>query len=90
MVVWYGYIEDVTLQKQVNLNLEKQNDQLKDIAWTQSHLVRAPLSRLMGLVNVLHRNIVPKEEEAQYLTYLKDSAIELDNIIKESTQKTME
>lgn len=90
LVVWYGYIEDVTLQKQVNLNLEKQNNQLKDIAWTQSHLVRAPLSRLMGLVNVLHRNIVPKEEEAQYLTYLKDSAIELDNIIKEITQKTME
>lgn len=88
-VVWYGYIEDITLQKQILLNLERQNKQLKDIAWTQSHLVRAPLARLMGLVNMFKNGLVEKEEEQSFLDYLEDSANELDHIIKEITHKTI-
>lgn len=83
-------VQDITQQKLVNLNLEKQNNQLKDIAWKQSHLVRAPLSRLMGLVNALQRDIIPRDEYRQYLNYVRESAIELDNVIKEITDKTIE
>lgn len=88
-VVWYGYLEDITLQKQILLNLERQNKQLKDIAWTQSHLVRAPLARLMGLVNMFKNGLVEKEEEPTFLDYLEHSANELDHIIKEITHKTI-
>jgi len=88
-VVWYGYLEDITLQKQILLNLERQNKQLRDIAWAQSHLVRAPLARLMGLVNMLKNGMVEKEEEHTFLEYLEQSANELDNVIKEITHKTI-
>ena len=83
-------IQDVTEQKLINLNLEKQNAQLKEIAWAQSHLVRAPLSRLMGLVNALERDIVPADEQKKYLHYVKISAAELDGVIKEITKKAFE
>ncbi|MDD2791848.1 MAG: PAS domain S-box protein [Sediminibacterium sp.] len=88
-VVWYGYLEDITMQKQIHLNLERQNKQLKDIAWAQSHLVRAPLARLMGLVNMFKNGLVEKEEEHTFLDYLEHSADELDQIIKEITHKTI-
>jgi PAS domain S-box-containing protein len=88
-VIWYGYLEDITLEKQILLNLERQNKQLKDIAWTQSHLVRAPLARLMGLVNMFKNGLVEKEEEHTFLDYLEHSANELDHIIKEITHKTI-
>lgn len=85
-LTWYGYIEDITMQKELLLNLEKQNKQLKDIAWTQSHLVRAPLSRLMGLVNLLKKGKISNEEQIQFLEYIQTSANELDNIIKDITK----
>lgn len=85
-ITWYGFIEDITLQKELLLNLEKQNQQLKDIAWTQSHVVRAPLSRLMGLVNLLKRGKISSEQQIQFLGHIQTSANELDDIIKDITR----
>ncbi len=88
-IKWYGYLEDINLQKRFLLELENQNKQLRDIAWTQSHKVRAPLSRLMGLVNLLLRDVLSKEEQTHYLNHISKSTVELDEIIKEITNKTM-
>jgi len=33
--------------------IEKQNEKLKEIAWIQSHVVRAPLAKIMGLVDLI-------------------------------------
>jgi hypothetical protein len=33
--------------------IEKQNKKLKEIAWAQSHIVRAPLARMLGIVNLI-------------------------------------
>lgn len=52
---------DATLLMSIDLSetesyirqIEEQNQQLKDIAWQQSHLVRAPLTRMMGIINRL-------------------------------------
>jgi light-regulated signal transduction histidine kinase (bacteriophytochrome) len=71
------------------LELESQNQQLKEIAWIQSHKVRAPLSRLIGLVHLLQRDVLSKEEQKQYLNHINNSAVELDEIIKEITYKTI-
>ncbi|MEI7628591.1 MAG: histidine kinase dimerization/phospho-acceptor domain-containing protein, partial [Bacteroidota bacterium] len=62
---------------------------LKEIAWTQSHMVRAPLTRIMGLANALQRGIVPDSERQQYLNYIKNSSDELDDVIKNITAKTI-
>ena len=81
--------KDITISKKASEELLKQNNQLKEIAWTQSHIVRAPLTRLMGLVYAMQRGIVPESEKGIYFNYMVDSANELDNVIKEITAKTV-
>lgn len=84
-----AYFKDITRRKIILANLEKKNQQLKEIAWTQSHMVRAPLTRIMGLANALQRGIVPECERQQYLNYIKNSSDELDDVIKDITAKTI-
>lgn len=61
--------------------IEAQNKKLKEIAWTQSHEVRAPLARIMGLVALLKAEDVSVVEKEQILNYLMVSANELDTVI---------
>lgn len=71
-------------------NLEKvesQNKILRDIAWTQSHLVRAPLARLMGIVQLIRDGIVKQDELNDYLELLDSSALELDQVIMDISLK---
>ncbi|WP_114749519.1 PAS domain S-box protein [Pleomorphovibrio marinus] len=73
--------------KHVNI-IEEQNLRLREIAWTQSHVVRAPLSRLMGLVSLVQSNIINEQERTQLLQYIEQSAEEMDEIIREIVKKT--
>jgi PAS domain S-box-containing protein len=70
--------------------IEEQNKVLLDIAWMQSHVVRAPLARLMGLVNLLMLKSEDKKElsEDDLLVYIQNSAAELDDIIRDIVRKT--
>jgi len=64
---------------------------LKDIAWTQSHVVRAPLANLQGLISLLKDNLnsgVTDDEEL--IDYITDSVEKLDEIIKDIVKKTRE
>jgi DNA-binding response OmpR family regulator len=71
--------------------ISKQNEVLKEIAWIQSHVVRAPLSRMMGLITLLRDNDetsgMPNE---LVLEHIVSSANELDNTIKEITLKAFD
>ena len=72
-----------------NIAIQDQNKVLKDIAWTQSHVVRAPLARLLGLVTLLQLGEESEElNKETILQYITDSANELDSIIKDISQKT--
>lgn len=79
---------DITFKKKYVEAIEVQNAKLKDIAWIQSHVVRAPLARLMGLVNLLAEDEVTTEEKQTYTKLIMDSATELDTIIRDITEKT--
>lgn len=57
------YFVDITEQKKNQIEqlmqmkmIEKQNEQLKKISWIQSHEVRAPLSNILGLVELIKEN----------------------------------
>ncbi len=62
--------------------LEKQNNQLIEYAFFNSHKVRGPLARVLGLVELL-KNTDNKKEKALYLDKLDESARELDTVINE-------
>jgi PAS domain S-box-containing protein len=68
--------------------IEEQNKRLREISWTQSHVVRAPLSRIMGLVNLrkgMDSND-PDLSDEEFLNLLTQSAEELDQIIRKITE----
>jgi PAS domain S-box-containing protein len=83
-------INDVTERNQYVEAIEKQNKTLKEIAWTQSHVVRAPLARLLGLVNYLSDEEVPEGQRKQVYQHIQRSANELDEIIKSVVSKSQE
>lgn len=70
--------------------IEEQNSKLKDIAWTQSHIVRAPVARLMGLINLIRdeKSNFKLEEKERMLQYIIESADEIDTVIKEIVDNT--
>lgn len=68
--------------------IEEQNKKLRDIAGVQSHVVRAPLTRVIGLAELM--KVQPLEEivNGELLNHLLSSANELDDIIREITMKS--
>ncbi|MBD1386168.1 PAS domain S-box protein [Mucilaginibacter rigui] len=78
---------DITDSIKYTQAIEKQNAQLREIAYMQSHIVRAPLCRILGLINMINidkENIVDKE----LMGFLEISANELDEVIKAIISKT--
>lgn len=85
-----GFTLDVTRQKQQTRELELQNQRLMDIAWVQSHEVRAPLARIMGLVQLIKRYPNDETDILQTLNHIVQSANDLDEIIRKIVRKTEE
>lgn len=65
--------------------IQSQNNNLREIAWLQSHVIRAPLARIMGLVNLIKQEPDPDEN---YLEMISSSADELDSVIHQIIEKT--
>jgi PAS domain S-box-containing protein len=68
--------------------IEKQNEKLKEIAWIQSHIVRAPLARMMSLIDIIKNYGIEDADNEKLLTHLLESAEELDVIIKDISKKS--
>ncbi|MCK0145356.1 PAS domain S-box protein [Arenibacter sp. F26102] len=82
------YVRDITEKLQSQIAVEQQNEKLREIAWTQSHVVRAPLARLMGIIDLLNENTVDENEKNLLLDHVYSSAVELDTIIQEIVHKS--
>lgn len=68
--------------------IEKQNKKLKEIAWIQSHLVRAPLARIMGLINLLLDDYTDEINKKSVSKMIMESSVELDSVIRDIVNKT--
>jgi PAS domain S-box-containing protein len=68
--------------------IEKQNEKLKEIAWIQSHVVRAPLARIMGIANLINDIKTESAECNALLAHLLRSCNELDVIIRDIANKS--
>ena len=86
---WVYIQRDVNNRRRHLQALEEQNIKLKEIAWIQSHVVRAPLARIMGLVDLLSERHDSEElSNDQIIKAIAASANELDNIIRKIVQNT--
>jgi PAS domain S-box-containing protein len=71
-----------------NDELSVKNKKLEDIAWIQSHKVRAPLARILGLVDLLTNHKDDDLDTNEILNYILTSSKELDGMISEIVRKT--
>lgn len=84
-----GAMQDITERVNYIQTIEQRNIRLRDIAWAQAHLVRPPLARIMGIVQLLsdeETNV--NNDRKQLLSYLDVSAKELDEIVKNIIDKS--
>lgn len=83
------FFKDITERKRIEQEIKMQgealaiqNQKLKEISWMQSHIIRAPLARIMGLVELMNSTSPNNEETAEIINYIKLSANELDEVIR--------
>lgn len=82
-----GITLDVTRHRLLEKQLEEKNKTLLDIAHHHSHKLRGPVARLLGIIQVV-RTVESFEEANQFIQLLEPEIIHLDNIIKNTVQKT--
>lgn len=71
-------------------HIQAQNEKLRNIAWTQSHVVRAPLARILAIINLIEMVIEDPEELTFWLKQLRVSSDEMDAIVKKITEESQE
>lgn len=85
-----GAVLDVTDSQKLISKIQRQNRLLKKIAWEQSHLVRAPLARIKGLLHLLEQETFEEMSFEGILFHINESANEMDIIIRNIVEKTEE
>jgi len=81
---------DMTETNERIQRIERQNQALKEIGWTQSHVVRAPLANLLGLVSLLKENNFDENQRQEFIKHIDEAAHQLDAVIHDIVQKTQE
>lgn len=71
--------------KQRTQQLQERNERLRAYAFMNAHIIRAPLSRILGLVNLLKNDNHDPKEEPTIREYLQKSARELDEVIRSTS-----
>ena len=83
-------LEDLTKEIVHIQSIQHQNQKLREIAWIQSHVVRAPLARIMGLINLLSEYPTDEIDQKSIYRMILETSSDLDNVIKEIVAKTKE
>lgn len=82
----YGVAHDITDQLANITRIKAQNQQLIDIAWLQSHKVRAPLANILGLAQLFKTS--EQEHKEEIVNGILTSSEKLDDVIREIVNKT--
>lgn len=79
---------DVTERLNYLKTIEERNQRLQDIAFTQSHIVRAPLANMMGILYLIRDFDLKAEEGEELFRNFINCGEELDKSIKEIVLKS--
>lgn len=60
--------------------IEMKNKELSEYAYINAHLLRAPLSRILGLTTLMESD--PRNYDAQDIVRIKNLAIEMDGVVR--------
>jgi PAS domain S-box-containing protein len=84
----HAIVHDITERNEYLKTIENQNEVLQEIAWEQSHVVRAPLARMMGLFGMIDEIGLDRKERKFLRKEILNSAQEIDEIIRQISIKT--
>ena len=82
--------KDITDRIKYIHEIEIQNENLKEISWMQSHVIRAPIASILGLLPLLRLSEENTVDRNQIMDYLEKAAKELDKVIRDISHKTEE
>lgn len=87
-VIGFGKLtRDLTNKKTIEQLSEEYSQKLNEMLHMTSHRIRSPLTRCLGLMNLIENGTVLNENELNYvIKHLKSSAVELDSFTVELTQ----
>jgi len=80
-----GTVRDISKERSYLEQIKEQNHRLQEIAWTQSHLLRAPLARIQA---ILDDDLLPTKTEENRL--LEEAIREMDQVIRRIVSSTRE
>lgn len=81
-------IMDVTNLVEKRKAIEKQNVAMREIAWIQSHVIRSPLTKIMGLITLLKHRAEYGMDENDLIEEIQAAAEIMDKVIHEIVSKT--
>jgi PAS domain S-box-containing protein len=85
-----GAMHDNTELKEKELRILCQNEQLREIAQINSHVIRRPVASILGLINLLDKRAVTSEENLEILEHLLTATQELDTVIRHINDRTLD
>ncbi len=84
LVIEILYIVQPSLKKVL-----AQNAALREIAWSQSHEVRRPVTNILGFIELIKDTEMTDEQE-ELFRYIRESTNDLDKIIRDTVAKANE
>lgn len=84
------YFVDITTQHNYLKMIERQNEKFREIAWSQSHEVRAPLANIIGLTALFNFEDSSDLQNAELMRLVSESAKKLDEIVKKINAKAFQ
>lgn len=72
---------NINERKQYELQIDKQNERLANIAWMQSHETRQPVATILGLINIMDRKSLTRDNR-EIITMLEKTIEQLDKVIR--------
>ena len=79
---------DISEQKNQFVQIQRQNEKLREIAWIQSHKVRGPVASILGLASLFSYEPNGHDKNIERLEKLQIATTDLDTIIREVVDKT--
>lgn len=82
-----GVLQVIQVVKGYELKIIRQNEQLREITFPQSHEVRRPVANMLGLLKCLNKE-EPGPENQKIVYLMEQTTTELDLIIRKTVDKT--
>lgn len=79
-------VVETTSEKLQMINIQRENERLRELALSPSHILRSPLSSMMGILELMDFKQLDVENQKLF-GYLKPLTKELDSIIRQHAKK---